>query len=197
MGKLDKARKLVDEAREEYQERKHGRPSRWEKESHDHFERRVIKWQHRVDNAEDILKHLKKKAEHLAEKKAERKEEKQANKNPYEKAGTDIVGFDGKDTVELAAYWMWEARKAGWNGYLVSGYRTPEYSQQLCYNMCGAPSCPGKCAGMASNHAKKTYPGPAIDVSEYTQFESLMFKLGSPLKNDLPIDPVHFSLSGR
>lgn len=115
--------------------------------------------------------------------------------------GGDIVTFDGKPTVEWLAYRMEVARAAGWGGYLVSGYRTPEYSIQLCYNMCGAPSCPGRCAGAATNHAKKGYGGGAIDVSDYYTFGSLMRTLPIPgirIFNALGAqDPVHFSASGR
>ena len=39
------------------------------------------------------------------------------------------------------------AYNKGWRGTLTSGWRSPAYSTQLCYSMCGAPTCPGTCAG--------------------------------------------------
>lgn len=198
MSELNKARTLVDEARQEYQDRKHNKLTRWDNESDEHFAKRKDVHRKRVQNAEKVVEHLTKKAEALAAEKAHRKEQKKEDKNPYDRNGDHIVSFDSKDCVELAAYWLFESRKAGWTGVLVSGYRTPEYSESLCYNMCGAPSCPGMCAGKSSNHARTTYPGPAVDVSEYTQFESIQYQIHSPLKNTLDYrDPVHFSQAGN
>ena len=97
--------------------------------------------------------------------------------------------------------WLEKSRKAGWGGTVVSGVRTPEYSEQLCYAMCGAPSCAGRCAGRASNHNMEPgqgYPAGALDVSDYAAFEAIQKRIGSPLKNELDArDPVHFSVSGR
>ena len=85
----------------------------------------------------------------------------------------------------------------GWSGTVTSGYRTPEYSESLCFDMCGAPSCPGTCAGRSSNHSGKVYPRGAIDVSDEATFGAIMRRLGNPIKNSLgPADPVHFSVSG-
>jgi hypothetical protein len=80
---------------------------------------------------------------------------------------------------------------------VTSGYRTPEYSTSLCIAMCGAPSCPGRCAGASSNHSGKVYPAGAVDVTDYTRFGQIQPQIGSPLRNDLPIDPVHYSVSGH
>ena len=198
MSKLEEARDILVEAREEYQERKHKTLTRQPNEDTKEWQRRSARHKKRIDNAHEVIRHLKKKVEALAEDKANRKDERKQGKNPYDKNDTKIVTFDGKQCVELAAYWLQEARNDGWAGVLVSGYRTPEYSEQLCYNMCRAPSCSGMCAGRSSNHAKTSYPGPAIDVSEYVDFEAKMTKLGSPLKNTLDYrDPVHFSQAGN
>ena len=107
-----------------------------------------------------------------------------------------VVTFDGVRCAAWIAEWLEKSRKAGWGGRLVSGYRDPAYSESLCYAMCGAPSCPGRCAGRSSNHSGSVYPAGAVDVSDYYTFRDLQPKIGSPLVNHLPADPVHFSASG-
>lgn len=112
--------------------------------------------------------------------------------------------YDGRT---VAAYFVpvlnW-ARYTGhnglkWHGVVVSGYRTPAYSEHLCYVMCGAPTCAGRCAGRNTNHAWTEPPRGAIDVSDYQRFGFLM--QFCPIKphifNDLPIDRVHFSPTGH
>lgn len=93
--------------------------------------------------------------------------------------------------------WLQKSWDAGWRGVVNSGYRSPEYSQQLCYNICGAPSCPGTCAGTSSNHTQHVKPGGAVDVSDYYNFAAIQPRIGSPLRNDLPNDRVHFSSTGH
>lgn len=109
-----------------------------------------------------------------------------------------LTTFDGVTVAAWIAHWLQAARDSGiWGGRLVSGYRTPEYSEQLCEQMCGAPSCPGTCAGRATNHAKYEEPDGAVDVTDYINFGVAMRRLGAPLKNDLPRDRVHYSSSGH
>lgn len=112
---------------------------------------------------------------------------------------TSGVGtFDGKPCANWIIPWLEKSRRAGWDGYLVSGWRDPDYSEQLCYAMCGAPSCPGRCAGRSSNHSGSEYPAGAVDVSDFYNFGAIQKRIGSPLINDLgPADPVHFSISGH
>lgn len=95
--------------------------------------------------------------------------------------------------------WLQRSVNKGWDGNISSGYRSPEYSDSLCRAMCGAPSCPGRCAGRASNHSQTGPPNwGAVDVSpQYVKFGQIQRELGSPLKNDLPIDRVHYSYTGR
>jgi hypothetical protein len=92
-----------------------------------------------------------------------------------------------------------EARQRGWRGYVVSGVRTPEYSVQLCRNICGSDSCPGLCAGRSSNHNATSCEKPqgAIDVTDYYTLSSVLRQMGNPIFNDLPIDRVHFSATGK
>jgi hypothetical protein len=111
-----------------------------------------------------------------------------------------VATFDGRPVAAwLKPYLDW-ARQNGWKGTLNSGFRDPAYSEKLCISMCGAPSCPGRCAGRASNHAGSSNPAGAIDVSDYVTFGRLM--RGCPYSprifNALGAqDPVHFSASGR
>lgn len=125
-----------------------------------------------------------------------RKHQEEAKRHPH------VEFFDGKP---VAAYFVphlrW-ARAHGWHGSVVSGYRTPAYSESLCYHMCGRPSCPGTCAGRATNHAgldpNKT-PSGAIDVSDYINFGNIIARSPySPhIHNALPRDRVHFSPRGN
>lgn len=109
--------------------------------------------------------------------------------------------FDGKNVPEWMVHWLQESRANGWKGWVVSGVRTAAYSEHLCYAMCGAPTCPGRCAGRSSNHnmeQSQGYPAGALDVSDYARFGQVQRRIGSPLHNALGArDPVHFSVSGR
>lgn len=108
-----------------------------------------------------------------------------------------VETFDGKEVAAWIVPWLQKSRDAGWGGVVSSGYRTPEYSESLCFDMCGAPSCPGTCAGRSSNHSGKKYPAGAVDVTDFETFGRIQPEIGSPLKNDLPADRVHFSVSGH
>lgn len=104
----------------------------------------------------------------------------------------------GKPVATWIVPWLDKSREAGWHGVLNSGWRSPEYSEQLCYSMCGAPSCPGRCAGRSSNHTQCAEPAGAVDVSDYYNFAAIQRKIGSGLYNALgAADPVHFSRTGR
>lgn len=113
--------------------------------------------------------------------------------------------FDGKSVAKVAIPIMRWCREVGhdgekWEGDLVSGWRDPKYSQSLCYRMCGRPSCPGRCAGLTSNHVGDTPTKFAIDVSDYARFARVVAHC--PIKphihNSLGAqDPVHFSPSGN
>lgn len=111
-----------------------------------------------------------------------------------------VTTFDGIPVASWIAYWLRLSREAGWDGYVISGFRSPEYSEQLCYSICGAPSCPGRCAGRASKHSGHVFPDGAVDIdpAHVEQFEAIQRKIGSPLHNAIgPSDPNHMSHSGR
>jgi hypothetical protein len=111
-----------------------------------------------------------------------------------------VATFDGRPVAAWMKPYLDWARANGWKGTLNSGFRDPAYSEKLCISMCGAPSCPGRCAGRSSNHAGNSNPAGAIDVSDYVTFGQLMRRCPySPrIFNALGArDPVHFSVSGR
>jgi hypothetical protein len=108
--------------------------------------------------------------------------------------------FDGVTVAKTAIPVLrWCREKGGWKGRLVSGYRTPAYSESLCFRMCGRPQCPGKCAGRATNHAYATPQRFAIDVSDYVNFGHIVARcpVQPHIHNSLPNDLVHFSPSGN
>ena len=113
------------------------------------------------------------------------------------RAMKDVARFDGEPVAAWMVQWLKKSRANGWGGVLVSGYRTPRHSEQLCLDMCGSPSCPGKCAGRSSNHSGKDFPEGAVDVTDQFTFAEIQPRIGSPLRNDLPSDRVHFSVSGH
>jgi peptidoglycan hydrolase-like protein with peptidoglycan-binding domain len=126
-----------------------------------------------------------------------RKQHKLAARNAATSAG--VAMFDNKPVAAwLKPYLDW-ARAHGWQGQLNSGYRTPEYSEHLCYEMCGAPRCSGKCAGRSSHHSMRVKPGGSIDVTDYVKFGELMRQCPySPrIFNNLPNDRVHYSNTGN
>jgi peptidoglycan hydrolase-like protein with peptidoglycan-binding domain len=110
-----------------------------------------------------------------------------------------VATFDGRPVAAWMVPYLEWARQNGWKGTLNSGWRDPAYSEHLCLNMCGRPSCPGKCAGRTSNHAGSVKPAGAVDVSDYVTFGHLMARCPytPKLQNRLGArDPVHYSVSG-
>lgn len=95
--------------------------------------------------------------------------------------------------------WLDKAWAHGWRGYIVSGVRTPQESTSACYHICGHPTCPGRCAGIYSNHNSTTcaYPEGAIDVTDFYNLAAIFRQIGAPLCNALPLDRVHFSHTGH
>lgn len=111
-----------------------------------------------------------------------------------------VSSFDG---VPVAKDWVprlqW-ARTHGWRGKLVSGWRSPAYSESLCYRICGRPSCSGTCAGRSSRHSQDSViDGAAVDVSDYINFGHVIARYphAPRLFNALPRDRVHFSRYGN
>ncbi len=114
-----------------------------------------------------------------------------------------VTTYDGRNVAKWMVPYLRYARANGWHGVLTSGWRDPAYSEHLCYVMCGAPTCAGRCAGRSSNHSGSSNPHGALDVTDYYTFGHIMARMplpaGAPrLFNALGSrDPVHFSASGR
>lgn len=116
------------------------------------------------------------------------------------------VIFDGHEVPKWMARINQEARDSGyWNGYVFSGRRSKQYSQSLCENMCGAPTCPGMCGGIYSNHAgPPTWTGVEYEGAEdVTDSEGLIRfcrAKNKPLRGAgevLPSDTPHCSHEGN
>lgn len=117
-----------------------------------------------------------------------------------------LVTYDGHQLPGWIAEINDEARKSGeWTGSVISGVRSPEYSEHLCIIMCGAPTCPGRCGGRSSNHACPPtgkgvkYEG-AEDVTDPEGLRQFCRKHNKPLRGGgevLPADLNHFSHEGN
>jgi hypothetical protein len=107
--------------------------------------------------------------------------------------------FDGKPVAKCVIPVLQWCRNNGWKGQLVSGYRSPAFSEQLCFRMCGHSTCPGRCAGRSTNHAYSDPSRFAIDVSDYATFGRVVAHcpIAPHIHNSLPNDLVHFSPSGH
>lgn len=131
-----------------------------------------------------------------------RKEQRKNHRKNVVKAVTSsgVTTYNGVPVAKwMVPYLKW-AKEHGWQGRLNSGWRDPNYSRSLCIRMCGAASCPGKCAGLSSNHVGSSTGHGAVDVSDYVRFGNLM--RSCPLRPSIfnalgSRDPVHFSASGN
>lgn len=117
-----------------------------------------------------------------------------------------LVTFDGHQLPAWIAAIDQEARDSGeWHGSVISGVRSPEYSEHLCIIMCGAPTCPGRCGGRNSNHAcppsgKGVKFEGAEDVTDPAGLQAFCKKHNKPLRGNgevLPMDTPHFSNAGN
>jgi hypothetical protein len=110
-----------------------------------------------------------------------------------------VVLYDGVPCAAVLVPVLNWCRTHGWHGVLVSGWRSPVFSESLCLRMCGAARCPGRCAGRGSNHSGRSKERCAADVSEYAQFGRVVARCPREpkLHNALGArDPVHYSPSG-
>ncbi|HKN93103.1 MAG TPA: glycoside hydrolase domain-containing protein [Thermoleophilaceae bacterium] len=128
-----------------------------------------------------------------------RKQRKLSAHSLAQRNGTTVI--DGYAVANwIAVQVLWAREHGGWTGKVLSGYRTPEYSEHVCMRMYHRPSVPGKCAGRSSNHVGLLPPAGAVDVSNPEQFAAAMRRSPhSPtLSNALPAtDPRHFSHTGH
>lgn len=118
---------------------------------------------------------------------------------PRDDGGT--MRIDGYNVATWIGHIVLWARAHGWNGRVTSGYRSVADQREACRHVCGNPNgCPGTCAKPGtSNHQYTSFPRGAVDVSEYTEFGRIVARYpnGPTIKNDLPLDRVHFSYSGH
>lgn len=120
-----------------------------------------------------------------------------------EPAGPGVSRFDEQKVANWMKPYLQFARRNGWHGILLSGFRSPAESEQECVNICGAPSCrpPDRpCAGRKSNHSGNKKPKGAIDVTLHEHFAELMERcpLNPRIFNAIgPRDPNHFSATGH
>lgn len=151
---------------------------------------------HKTPELAEIRRHIRKKIKWL-----------EAHKDPKPAApAANLVSFDGRTVPGWIAQILREARASGaWHGTVISGYRSPAYSEALCRAMCGAPTCSGRCAGRYSNHAcppsgtGRPYEG-AVDVTDHDGLEHFCRTHGKPLYGGgyaLAYDHPHFSANGR
>lgn len=199
MSLIDDLRAEQREARRRLEAIKDRELHQWRGESDEHYAHRRELHRIRRARAREILEGYEARIKDARARKQKRKERKKAERNPYDRNGGGIVAFDSTvdGVVEWIAWELTEARRAGWSGYAFSGYRSPEKSEAICYAMCGAPSCPGRCAGRSSKHAEKGNGGGAADITAPAQFEEIAFRLGLRLHNDLPADLPHMSATGH
>lgn len=175
----------------------------------DRAEQKLALWHERVDKAHMGVvvmrqrdQRLNIKLQHLREKKQ------QLTAAQKKKAGKLIVhperpwNPNGLSGPAWMVPWFDKVWASGVHFTIVSWFRTPEYSTSLCQRICQRDFCPGTCAGASSNHScppthtGKPYEG-AADVSNYYAVRAALARVGAPLHNDLPYDPVHVSYSGH
>lgn len=125
---------------------------------------------------------------------------------PPAPAGGEWVMFDGREVAKWIAEVLDKARESGaWNGVVMSGRRDPAYSEHLCIEMCGAPTCAGRCAGRNSKHAgPPSFKGVpfegAVDVTDYSGLRRYCEEHAPQLRGGgqvLPSDLPHFSHEGN
>lgn len=153
-----------------------------------------------TQHAQQYLRREKARNSEMKGRDEERTEEIRRLRKLHESPDPDGDGlglFDGVVVDAEFITWLKRARAHGWKGEVISGFRDPLYSEGLCMAMCGAPTCPGKCAGKGSRHSQKWGNG-AVDVTDYYTLGRIFAEMGAPFKNSLgPADPVHFSKAGN
>lgn len=119
--------------------------------------------------------------------------------------GTTTI--DGHPVANWIATQVLAARKYGWPGQVTSGVRTKAEQTLACINVCGNPNgCPGTCARPGtSNHEGTVFPKGAVDVTDGAEFDAALRRAKAArdagpypaIRNALPNDPVHRSLTGH
>lgn len=120
---------------------------------------------------------------------------------PLDPDENDLILVDGVPCSEDIGREILRIRRFGrWKGRLLSGWRSIAHSIELCFGICGASSCPGRCAGAGTRHVEKSGDGSnrgAGDLTDYITFREECARHGSFLENHLPLDLPHFSDAGN
>jgi len=120
-----------------------------------------------------------------------------------------VVTIDGKPVTGWIARRLLWARRHGWSGRVLSGYRTPSeqlraaqrYAERLQKPIWQVyPNGP-----LASNHVRKGYGQGAVDVSEPAELEAVLARGPKWVRDPgligngrrIPGDYAHFSANGH
>lgn len=111
---------------------------------------------------------------------------------PVEKALGDIGGLH-EQVLRALAY----AKSQGWKGQVTSGYRSIAEQQYLWDNADRLGLVRGKTVARPGSSSHQS--GDAIDVTDFETFRRIMATApaNARLKNLVPGDPVHFSVTGH
>lgn len=108
--------------------------------------------------------------------------------------------FDGKPVASWIHVRLTWARRHGWSGRLVSGYRTNAEQRRL-YDEWRRGERAGPVAKPGfSNHEGRRYPRGACDVTEPEELERVLQQLPTSSRPLVPFGPgdrPHFSATGR
>ena len=91
------------------------------------------------------------------------------------RGGADIEHLDAKFAV-CADKFMKLLRNSAPSACIGSAYRSPQAQLAACMGICGASSCPGKCAPPGASYHQK---GLAIDVNDYNNNNQLLWQTGA------------------
>lgn len=111
-------------------------------------------------------------------------------KAPSNAAGLKTWKNPDGSTVRIAIWIYIELKKAGFKGYIESGFRSDQEQAEVCATGVKPCAAPG-----TSRHRGKVFPLGAIDVrqSEAAALAAKLQRIHSPLKYAGSKDPVHFS----
>lgn len=175
-----------------------------ELEAEERARRKLSYWRIRRTKAERLQKHWR---DLVRKRRGQKKQWLKNHPDHFPKGdGGDWVVFDGHELPRWMAVVLQKARDSGvWKGVVYSGRRTKQYSEELCEGICGAPSCPGRCAGTTSNHVgPPTFTGRewegAADVTDPYGLRHYCETHDEPLVGGgavLPADINHFSHEGN
>ncbi len=114
--------------------------------------------------------------------------------------------IDGKPVARWIVPRLLYARRNGWRGSVISGYRSPEAQMRAAREYAarvGRSLDELYPAGvLASNHVGSSWPRGAVDVTDPVGLARAMELWAAegkprPLRARIPGDPGHFSASGR